>query len=115
MIVNVGIQGIVNLLASGTWEIAVGTGTNSPMADNLTLQTEYDRKDATVTAETTTIAGDTLQFYAEFVWGEDVTLTEFGVFEKTVGWMLLREIVPLVDVPVGETLPVTIQVPLKRV
>ena len=115
MIVDVGIQNIVSLLASGTWEIAVGTGTNLPMADNLTLQTEYDRKDATATAETTIIAGDTLQLDAEFVWGEDVSLTEVGVFEKTVGWMLLREILPTVDVPTGETLPVTIQVPLKRV
>lgn len=106
---------MVALLFSEGWEIVIGKGTTPPHWDNLTLEDEYDRMDASLTISKTFIDNDTLVLDCVFApWGEVVEITEVAIVHKTPAWLLLREIVPTVHVPAGYGLPVTVKVPVTR-
>jgi len=113
MIVNVGIKRVAEVLQNESWELAIGTGTTFPWTDNLTLQNEYARADATVTLTSTTIDSDTLNFHIELVFTEEKIISEFGIFHKTTGKMLARAIQIPVTVPVSNTFYVDYIVQIK--
>lgn len=115
MIVNKGVAQVASVLSGETWQIAIGTGTTSPWVENETLQSEYTREDATTSLETTTLANDTVLFKASFTLAETKTLAEFGVFRKSNGIMLCRQVVPSFELDAGCTLEVRVHLQIKRV
>lgn len=114
MIVNRGLKGIIELLNAETWEIVIGTGTTPEHWENLTLENEYDRADATNAIITTLVADDTLELSAEFEMTEIVAISEFAVVHKSPSWMLMRKKITAVEVPAGYTIPVTIEIVATR-
>ncbi|MBA7541999.1 hypothetical protein ES705_34315 [subsurface metagenome] len=85
---------------SEAWEIAIGIGTTPAWADNLTLENEYARADATVALETGSVPYDTIVFDHIFEFTEIVEISEFGVFRKDTGNMLCRWVVsPVTAMP----------------
>jgi hypothetical protein len=106
MIVNNAIKLLIQKLSTLSYQIAIGTGTTPPWVDNLTLEKEYARADATVEIETTKITGDTLKLSATFTLSEAVSISEFGVFEKETGIMICRQVIAPVELPVSTPLNV---------
>jgi len=111
--VNDGIKRVAEILQNESWELAIGTGTTNPWYDNQTLENETERADATVTIISTTMDSDTLNFHIEVVLTEEKIISEFGVFHKTTGKMLVRAIQVPVPVPVGYTFYVDYIVQIK--
>jgi hypothetical protein len=114
VIINIGLKGIIELLYAEDWEIAIGTGTTPEHWENLTLENEYDRADATKGVITTLVADDTLELSADFEMTEVVPISEFAVIHKLPSWMLMRKKITAVEVPAGYTLPVTIEIVATR-
>lgn len=88
--------------------VALGTGTNSPLAADTTLQTELTtRVSGTVTSST-----NVLQNVASFGPGVDTgAITEAGLFSaSTSGTMFARQVFAVINKAAGDTLQVTWQV-----
>lgn len=115
MIVNIGIKSLIALLSNEVWEIALGTGKTSEWADNLTLENEYTRDDATLSIISTNITDDTLRFEATFPFAEEKEISELGIFHKSGGWMLIRKVFVSVPIPASYELPVRYNLIAKRV
>lgn len=114
MIPNKAMETIATVLSTNTWEIAVGKGTTAPWVDNLTLEDEYDRMDATTSLTTTTITNDTVVIEGIFEFAEIVTIGEFGVFDKTSGFILSRWTYSSITTEAGMRLRVALSVQVKR-
>ena len=111
---NKGVQGIVSALQAQAWQIAVGSGSTRPWYDNLTLETETGRGDATVTLATTTFANDTLEFYAEIAFVSEMSISELGIFNvEGTEYMLLRKTFSAISLPATVSLIVRYRVQFK--
>lgn len=93
--------------------LAVGSGTTAAAATDTTLQTEITspsmaRAAATVTQETTTTTGDTLQLVKQWTATTALTVTECGALNaSSAGVVLGRQVFSAVNVASSDTLQVT--------
>lgn len=111
---NSGVQGIVAALQAQAWQIAVGSGSTHPWYDNLTLETETGRGDATVSLATTTFLNDTLLFEAEIAFVSEMNISEIGIFNvEGTEYMLLRKTFSVIPLPATVTLTVAYRVQCK--
>lgn len=93
--------------------LAIGTGTTAAAATDTALETESTtpslaRASATVSQETTTTTGDTLQLVKEWTATTSATITECGAFNASSGPVMLgRQVFSAVNVASSDTLRVT--------
>jgi len=114
LIVNRGVQGILNTLKDQAWQIAVGSGSTNPWFDNLTLENETGRVDATVSLATTVFENDTLLFEGTIVFVSEMSISEIGIFNvESTEYMLLRRVFSAIPLPATVSMPVRYRVHFK--
>jgi len=125
-ITNAGFQEVAKLIGSGLGGtafgyVAIGTDTTVYDADQTELGAEVVRKSATVSNETTTVTGDTVQFQATFSNADGLTgssaIAESGVFNAdTGGTMLCRQTFNVLNInwDAGDALTVTWKIQIKQ-
>jgi len=125
-ITNAGFAEVAKLIGSGLGGtafgyVAIGTGTTAYDATQTTLVTETARKSASVSNETTTVTGDTVQFQATFSSADGLSgsdaIAESGVFNASSGGtMLCRQTFSVLNInwDAGDTLTVTWKVQIKQ-
>lgn len=105
---------------NGFTYLALGTGTTAANATDTSLETEITdsglaRASATVSYETTTTTGDTLQLYKSFTATGSKNVTEIGILNAssggTLGGRVVKTAVPL---EADDVYSVTYQVVLAR-
>ena len=100
--------------------IALGTGTTAAAVGDTTLETEITdsglaRASATVSYETTTTTGDTLQLVKEFTATGAKSVSEIGIFnDATTGTLGGRVVKTAVPLEADDIYQVTYQVILSR-
>jgi len=119
LIVNAGIQEVAKLIGAGLGGTAfqyvqTGTGTTSPTANDTDLESATgSRVSATVTNETTTVTGDTVQFVSTHSYTSSLAITEAGIFNASSGGtMLARQVFSAINVENGDTIQLTWKVVL---
>ena len=94
--------------------LAIGTGTNAPVATQTTLQTETHRGAGTGTRVTTAVTDDTAQLVFTFSgYSGTEAITEIGTFNAAaVGDMLMRQTFSVlnVDWDKGDSMVATVKV-----
>lgn len=115
IITNAGLAEVVKLIAHGQTGVqfrylALGTSAAGEDATHTTLQAEItdsglERKAATVSVETTTVAGDTMKLSTIWTASGSKTVEEIGIFnDDTVGVMLGRKVTGTKAMDSDETL-----------
>ena len=123
LIVNAGLAESVQLIGGlgGTAfsALAIGSGSTAAAATDTALQTEITtnggaRGAAAVTAQTTSVSGDTLQFIKTWNFTGSVTVNEVGIFNNNTsgGDMLGRQVTSSKSFVNGESLQITYKVVL---
>lgn len=120
LIVNAGIaesiKRIGGITANAFTYLAIGSSSTAVDATQTALVSElttngWERKSATVTAETTTVAWDTLQLVANWTFTWVATMNEVWVFNAVSWWVMLGRQVPNVkNFDADETLQITYKI-----
>ena len=122
---NTGLAGFIKRMGGdvstdGFTYLALGTGTTAATATDTTLETEITdsglaRASATVSYETTTTAGDTLQLYKSFTATGSKNVSEIGILnDATTGVLGGRVVKTAVPLEADDVYSVTYQVVLAR-
>ena len=106
MIVRKGVKALVSVMATRTYQLAIGIGTTPEWATNEALENEKARADASVSITSVNFEGDTLRLEYTFILPERLTITEYGVFDKATGLLIARHVASPLEVPVGYGLKV---------
>lgn len=126
VITNVGLACIIRLVFAGLTEdkfgfLGIGSGTTAEAVTDTALQYEIARKAATVTQETTAIAGDTAKLEATFSSADGLSgsanVSEAGIFNLSAGGDLLaRKVFSAVPVnwDAGDTITIRYYVQMTR-
>jgi len=101
---------LIGVASAAVGWIALGTGVVAPAAGNTLLGTETHRGAAVATRITTTVANDTAQFAATFVFAAGFAITEAGLFNAAgagAGDLLSRQTFAAINVVNLDALEVT--------
>lgn len=114
LVVDTGLAYIASRMKDATAtamsHMGVGTGTTAAADAQTALVTEIGtRQSTTVTIQTTTVAGDTVQYVATFGAGVATgALTEAGIFNAVSGGtMLCRTVFSVINKGANDTLQIT--------
>ena len=120
MVVNAGLSKAAGLLNGQDTTpfkyIAIGSGTTAPTESDTALESEVDRKEATVSRETTNVTNDTAVWQVTFDFTSSQNICEAGLFDASAGGnMFARQTFTCKSMESGDSLTITYKVICQRV